>query len=170
MAGRTVREPTHVVTCREYRAGDSGCIGSVPAHFGHGIERPERRARIAMAVDAPGHCERRDLLYHPHAIDATVACLASHSFPDVDRMIEVDEVRELSDACPWNRPPGSEAQSDRRELPAAEPDVGMTGYTLLSGWNARPGTALGASVAEAAIDAERERMDPVIERHRLCDR
>ncbi|MGI8509506.1 MAG: hypothetical protein ACR2MQ_09290 [Gemmatimonadaceae bacterium] len=85
-------------------------------------------------------------------------------------MIEVDEVRELSDTCPWNRPPGSEAQSDRRELPAAEPDGGVAGDTLLGGWNARPGTALRASVAEAAIDAERERMDPMIERHRLCDR
>lgn len=122
-----------------------------------------------MAVNAPGHGERRNLFHHAHAIDATVAGLAPYSFPDMDRMIEVDEVRELSDACPWNRPPGRETQPDRRERSAAEPDTAVTRDALLGRWNARPSAALGASVAEAAIDAKRERVNPVIERHRLCD-
>ncbi|MGI8548606.1 MAG: hypothetical protein ACR2M1_14980 [Gemmatimonadaceae bacterium] len=122
-----------------------------------------------MAVNAPRHGQRRDLLDHAHAIDATVTRLTPNSFADVNRMIEVDEVRELRDACPWNGPPGREARSDGRELPAREPDTGVARYTLPSRWNTRPGAALDAGVTEAAIDAERERMNPVIERNRLCD-
>src|SRR5690606_33570432 len=71
-----------------------------PAHGRHLVQGSQVTLGLAMAVEAPAHGQRRDLVHARHPVHAPVARLAADPFPHMDRMIEVDEARELIDTAP----------------------------------------------------------------------
>jgi hypothetical protein len=58
---------------------------------------------LAMAVEAPLHEERGNLVGEGHLIDAPVAAGAADSLVDVDAVVEVDETGEIVDPLPAQR-------------------------------------------------------------------
>src|SRR5574340_1382443 len=59
---------------------------------------------VTVAVDAPAHGQVRNLTHALHRLDRTVASLAHHARGDVRAMVEGDEVGNVVDLVPRNRP------------------------------------------------------------------
>src|SRR5438105_11776637 len=87
------------------------------------LARPQEALRIPVAVQAPAHGERRPLLHLRHLVDAAVAGDATHALLHVDRVVEVDEVRQLVDLVPDDGPVREETLPHRRELGALVPHL-----------------------------------------------
>ena len=75
--------------------------------------RPDVLLGIAVAVDAPLHLERGVLEGELHLVDPAVARDAADALGDVDRVVEVDVVRQVVHARPADRPSLSEAVAHR---------------------------------------------------------
>lgn len=60
------------------------------------------RRRLAMAVEAPGHAERLDLLHHFHLVNSTVAGDTADSASHVSAVIEARVIGQVMDAFPFN--------------------------------------------------------------------
>src|SRR6185437_10421374 len=61
-----------------------------PGHAENFVARSQVLLRIAMAIQAPLHRQRRGSRGQRHLVYTAVAGLAADAFRDVDRMIEVD--------------------------------------------------------------------------------
>src|SRR5205085_3922337 len=139
-------------------------------HAGDLLARPQVAFRVAVAVEAPPHRERRPLLHLRHLIDAAVAGDAAHALLHVDGMVEVGEVRELVDLVPDDGAIGEEALPDRRELGALVPDLRVAVEAQRGRRNPREVRFLHRRVAVAAVDPFVTDVVPVIELDRLIDR
>jgi len=128
------------------------------------------RSGVAMAIHAPCHRERRDLLNLCHLIDATMTCLTSDALVDVNRVIEVDEIGQLRHAPPGNRPARGDALPDGRHRRARHPQRCMTADALLRWRQSGKRAAVRARMAVSTIDAQGTGVQSVIERHGLDDR
>ena len=109
-------------------------LGLVVRQFPVWIEnrgsRPKVRRRIAMAVEAPTHCQRRGLSHQRHLRDVAMAGGAADAFGDVDGVIEIDVVRQLVDFVPVDRP------AARRDFRAPAP-ASRSGCKAASGRSCR---------------------------------
>src|SRR5690606_35707762 len=94
-----------------------------PAHDGHRAQRAEVPLRRTVAVEAPAHGQRRDLVDPRHLVHAAMAALTADPLPHVHGVIEVDVVREPIDPLPPDWPVRHEAIPDGRELRAPDPDL-----------------------------------------------
>src|SRR5687767_15067148 len=97
MARRTMRLALDAVTLHELRP-ESGLVFRDVAHVEYLFPRADELLRIAMAVQAPLHRQRRGLIHQIHAIDRAVAGRAADAFGHVDVMFEMDEVGQAMDA------------------------------------------------------------------------
>ena len=79
------------------------------------LPRPYISFRVAMAPEAPFHRERLGLPGERHFVDAAVAGLAANSFMDVNTVVEIDEIREIVDARPFDRSARAVALANRCE-------------------------------------------------------
>ena len=136
------------------RAPISSCrpAGHV-AHREDGVARPQVLLGRAMAIEAPGHLERRVLRHERHPVDAPVAGLAPDSLGDVDRVVEVDVVGQVVDLDPLDRSAGPPALPDRLELGRLVPDLGVAVHARLGRRDVRERGLLDARVAVPAVDA-----------------
>ena len=92
---------------------------AVAARLPVGIEdrvmRTQRLGRIAVAIDAPVHGQRRALPGQFHLTDRAVTGRAADAFGDVDRMVEVNVIGQLVDALPVDRLVLGKARANRRQ-------------------------------------------------------
>ena len=95
------------------------------AHVEHLIARPQFLCRIAVAVDAPLHLQRRMVERQGHAVDSSMAGVAPHSFINMNAVIEVDKIGKVIDTVPDERLAAAEALADRLEYRRIRPDLRM---------------------------------------------
>jgi hypothetical protein len=56
-----------------------------------------------VALQTPLHVQRRNVPHQGHEIDATMTGRATYTFIDVNAVVEVDEVRKVMHAYPFDR-------------------------------------------------------------------
>ena len=90
-----------------------------------------------MAVEAPAHLHGRALANLGHLVDAAVAGDAADALGDVDRVVEVDEVRQLVDLLPLDRLTREVGLPYQVEVRRLVPDLRMTVHADAGGRAAR---------------------------------
>src|SRR5437879_12105701 len=75
-------------------------VSRLPAHVEHLVARPDVLLRMAMAVQAPFHQQRRHLVGERHFVDLPMAGDAANAFLDVDAMVEIDEAGDVVSELP----------------------------------------------------------------------
>ena len=71
-----------------------------PSHVVDLITGSDETLRVAMAVEAPLHLQRRNLPCHRHEINPPMAGGTSYAFVDVNAVIEIGEVRQVMNPRP----------------------------------------------------------------------
>ena len=107
-----------------------------------------------MAVETPLHMHRVNFAHQGHAIDASMTALAADSFGDVDAVIEVNEIRHIMNAGPFERPFRAKALAHGFEQSAVFPDLGVAAHTDFGGGNASECRRFDAGMTIAAINTQ----------------
>src|SRR4029079_13747499 len=111
---------------------DPGIVGgALVRHVEDLVARADVFRRVAVAIQAPPHHQRVLLVHQRHAVDAPVARGAADALGDVDAVVEVDEVRQVVHAGPFERPVLAEAGAHRLEDRRVGPDLRGAGYSRL---------------------------------------
>ena len=110
--------------------------------------------RIAVALKAPAHGERRLLIDDFHRVNATVAADAADAAIHMRAVIEVREVRQLVHARPLDRKSSRNTLTKRRQLRAFWMNLRVTVHASLRRRNRSVRGLLNAGVAVAAVQAE----------------
>lgn len=170
MAYRALAQPLggfDMALLHEARA-DRRLIGRrCPVHIEHGLVRAQVRRRIAMAVQAPAHGERRRLAHQFHGLDFAVAGRAAHTLGHVYGMIEIGIGRQVMDAVPLKRSLIGKAPAHGRKHRRVGPFLRMAVHASLGRCNAGEGCLLDGGVAVTAIDPEAADMVLMAEGNRL---
>src|SRR4051812_39060084 len=98
MTCAAVRSGIDVILFHELAAVLDGVPVRMPSQVGDQLAVADVGGGIPVAVEAPGHAERRELVYHVHLVDAAMALHAADALVDVGAMVEVRELRQLVDA------------------------------------------------------------------------
>jgi hypothetical protein len=120
-----------------------------------------------MAVQTPLHLQRRVVVHQRHAVDRPMTGIAADALGDVNAVIEIDEIRQVVHARPYQRLPGAEAFPDGFQHRRFGPDLRMTIHARLGRRNAGKPRDFDRGVAVTAIDAQPCDMVLVTERNRL---
>ena len=123
-----------------------------------------------MAIEAPVHGERCNLINARHLIDPTVAAHAADTVVHVHRVIEVDEIRKIVHAVVPKRHVREIAVTDRLQYGALVPHLVVTAHAEIGGRDPRGGRLVDSGVAVAAVDAFVLRVVSMIEGDRLIER
>ncbi len=123
-----------------------------------------------MALDAPAHGQWRRLLNRGHLIDAAVAAGAADTLVDVNRVVEVHELRHLVDAPPFQRAVFEKALAHRFQQRALVPDLRVAVQAKLGGGNAGVRGAIDGVVTVPTVDPFVAGVVAMIELKRLFDR
>ena len=97
--------------------------GRSPIHIKDLILRPQVRFRIAVAIQAPLHVQRRSLENQRHLIDGAVTGGTSNTLINVNTVIEVDVIRKIVNAVPLQRRIGRHTQANGFEHRRIFPDL-----------------------------------------------
>src|SRR5580704_8392475 len=128
--------------------------GLLVAHVEYLVARAQIFLRRAVAAQAPLHLQRFLLVHQRHLVDRTVAGIATHSFIDMNAVIEINEVRKLVYPRPLQRLASLVAGADGLEQLGIRPDLRVAVHASLGARNAGETRSLNGSVAVAAVDAE----------------
>src|SRR5207245_3660762 len=93
----------------------------LPGHVEDMRLRAHVLLRIAVAFEAPAHAQVRVFARDRHLVHASVAAHAADSLLEMDAVIEIDEVREIVNALPLDRPPRAIALPHRLQQRALGP-------------------------------------------------
>ena len=141
--------------------------GRLPGHVRDLRCRAKPRAGVAVAVEAPTHAERLDLLHDLHLLDVAVAAHAADARADVGVVVEVGVVGQLVHAHPAHRAPGRGALADRGERLARARDRAVAVHARLRRRHVRDRRGLDRRVAVAAVELELARVQAVAVGHGL---
>jgi hypothetical protein len=95
-----------------------------------------------MAFQTPFHVKGLLAGRQWHRSNLTVACFARHTAMNVDAVIEVNEVRQIINACPVDRTVFSKAGAHRFEHRTVSPNLGVAVHAGLCRRNSSEGTLL----------------------------
>ena len=123
-----------------------------------------------MAAEAPRHVQILGLPRQRHLIDTPVTRLASHTFIDVNAVIEVNEVWKAVDAVPAKWTVIAQTRAHRFKHVACGPHLFVTVHAGRRRRNPSERAALDLGVAIPAVDAESCHVMRVTERYRLVER
>jgi len=142
----------------------------LPFHVRYLALRTQPAIRVAMAIQAPDHCEGRDRMDLPHQVDPAVALHAPNAVTDVGRMIEIDELGELMNPLPPKRLILEPAGANRCEKFGLLPNLRVTIHAKRS--RRRPGIrrSSGFVMAVHAIDSVISNVVAVVELNGLVHR
>ena len=106
-----------------------------------------------MALNAPFHLQRGNLRDEWHLIDAAMARRAADALRDMDRVIEINVVRQVVDAVPVNRDARLPAIAHRRKVGRRREQLRVAVHAGLDRGHSSGRTAFDGRVAIAAVDA-----------------
>jgi hypothetical protein len=169
-AARQIRCGTNLALMCELRAHFALVRRRLPLHVVNLIERPQHRFRIAMAIDAPSHIQRRCLEDQRHLIDGSVARGTAYAFRHVDAVIEIHVVGQPMHAHPVDRLVGAVAFAHGLKISNVVEEHRVAIHAGLGRRYAGGRGTLYARVAVAAIDAVVADVVLVAELNRLVAR
>ena len=123
-----------------------------------------------MAVEAPAHGQRRGLPHQRHVVDRPVTGAASDALGDVDRVIEIDVIRQPVDLAPADRLMEREAGAHRREHLGLGVELRVAGHAGVGRRHARHRRGFDARMAIAAVETETADVMLMTERDWLAGR
>jgi len=101
-------------------------VGRLPALIVNLILWSKKFLRRFVAIQTPAHVQRMRFRSDRHLLDVAVAGGTADAFLNVNAVIEENEIGRLIHAIPFQRLPGREALSNRREHRCIAPDLRMT--------------------------------------------
>ena len=122
---------------------------------------------MAMTGETPLHVHICGLPRKRHLVHTAVTGFAANTLVHVNAVIEVDEIREVVDTIPAERPVLTQARPDRFQHVAVSPDLLVAIHTHGRRWNSGEGADLNRVVAVPAVDTEAPNMMLMAERNRL---
>ena len=120
-----------------------------------------------MAIQTPFHAESFGPPRQRHLIDPTVTGFAAHSLVNMNAVIEIDEIRHVVHAYPFDRPVFTEACANRLERGTVRPNLLVAVHTHFRGGYSGKGNLLDGRVAITAVDADAGDVVLVAEWHGL---
>src|SRR5437867_1045062 len=169
MTGRTVRQTLDVIGPDQFRTDVRLVEGDI-GHVEDLIARADKVLRMAMAIEAPLHGQRRRLVSQRHPVDAAVAGRASDALVHMNAVIEVHEIRQPVHSRPDDRAAAGVARADRLEHRSVRPDLRVAVHARGRRRNPREIGSLHRRVAVAAIDSQPCHMMLMAEGYRLLAR
>ncbi len=127
--------------------------GRFPIHVENLVLGAKVRLRIAMAIQAPAHGERRSLKDKGHLVDRTMAGRAANALVDVNAVIKVDVVGQAMHFNPLDGLVRAVALSNGFQITHVVEENGMAIHASPGGRNARVSRTLHAGMTVAAVDA-----------------
>lgn len=124
-----------------------------PIHSEHFFPWSDELLRIAMALEAPLHIQRRDLIGERHQIDSAVTRRAADSLVQVNAVIEIDEVGQIVHPRPSDRLACAPALANGLQVRRVRPDLRVAVHARPSRGDSRERSFLDGRVTVAAIDA-----------------
>jgi hypothetical protein len=92
-------------------------------HVENLIARPQILAGVVVALQAPSHLQARVLKHQRHLIDLAVTGDATDPFADMNIVPEIDEIRQVMNARPFERDPGAPTLPHGIEQRGVGPDA-----------------------------------------------
>ena len=168
MARRAVNHAFQVVFLFQAFA-DCFLLGGrrMPIEIEDAIARPDVSLGLAMTIEAPFHQQRALLADELHFVDWPVTACAADAFGNMDTVIEVNMIRQLVHAIPFNGSISLVSVAHRCQQFAADPDLLMASHAGLDLRHPGIGRCLDGGVAVAAINAQCADVLLMAERHRL---
>src|SRR5579863_7201459 len=139
-------------------------------HVEHLIARAKVFRGLAVTLQTPLHLQRRIVEHQRHAIDRSVARVATDSLINVNAVVKVDEVRKIVHSRPHQGFSTPVTLADRLQHGRTRPNLAVTIHAGCGGRDAGKARSLNRSMTVTAIDAEARHMVLVAERHRLGTR
>src|ERR1700722_12455575 len=100
-------------------------VGWTVMHVEHLVAGTQIILRLAVTAHAPAHLQRFLLIHQRHAVDRSVAGVATNSLVDVNAVIEVHKIWKLVDARPLQRFSAAVAGADWLKQLSVGPDLRM---------------------------------------------
>ena len=75
-------------------------VGGFPVEIENLIDRPQVLFRVSMTIQTPAHAQRFMLIHHVHVVHIAVTANTANPTINVNRMVEIGEVRDLMDPDP----------------------------------------------------------------------
>ena len=88
-------------------------LGGFPVEIENLIDRPQVFFRVSMAIQTPTHAQRFVLVHHVHVVHFAMTANTADPTVNVNRMVEIREVRYLMDSDPVHWLPGFPALFNR---------------------------------------------------------
>jgi hypothetical protein len=124
-----------------------------PFHIEDFRTRPHKILRTAMTFQTPFHLQRISLRHHRHLIDAAVTGRAADAFADMNRVIEISEVRQVVHANPFQGLARFETGAYRLEIRTVGPNLFVTVHADRRRRHAGRRGRLNRGVAVTTVDA-----------------
>lgn len=131
--------------------------------------RPNELLRLAVTLYAPLHLQRILFVNGRHLIDRSVTGRAADALCDVNAVVEIDVLRKVVNAVPFDRLVVTEARSNRLKIWSIGPKLAVTVHTRLGRGHAGRCRRLDRLVTITAIDAVIAHVVLVRELHWLLD-
>ncbi len=128
-------------------------IALTPFHIKNLVLWPDEFLRRAMALQTPFHLQRIRLRNYRHLIDAAMTSRTTNTLRDVNRVIEISEVRQVVHAYPFERFARLETRAYRFEIRTVSPNLFMTIHADLRRRYPGGGRSLDRCVTVTTIDA-----------------
>ena len=142
-------------------------VGWTVMHVEHLVAGTQIILRLAVTAHAPAHLQRFLLIHQRHAVDRSVAGVATDSLVDVNAVIEVHKIWKLVDARPLQRFSAAVAGADWFKQLSVGPDLRMAVHAGAGRRYTSERGGFDRSVAIAAVDAESGDVVLVAKRDRL---
>ena len=88
-------------------------LGGFPVEIENLIDRPQVFFRVSMAIQTPTHAQRFVLVHYIHVVHVAMTANTADPTVNVNRMVEIREIRYLMDPDPVHRLPGFPALFNR---------------------------------------------------------
>src|SRR5262249_20391688 len=122
-----------------------------PRHREHFFLWPDELFRVAMALQAPLHIQRRNLIGQRHQVDSPMTRRTPNALVHVNAVIEINEVWKVVHSRPLDRLARAPALADRFEIGTVRPDLQVAIHAGLGRRDAGEGELLHRRVAIATI-------------------
>jgi len=106
-----------------------------------------------MAFNAPLHIKRIYFVRQRHPVYSAVTSRAANAFVHMDAVVKVDEIRQIVDACPFERLTSAEAGTDRLQNLRIRPNLRMAAHARLGWRNAGEAGGLYRRMTVSAVNA-----------------
>jgi len=126
---------------------------SSPIHVENLIPRPHVLFRVAVAIQAPLHVERRSLKHKWHLIDRTVAGRTANPLVDVDAVVEINVIGQTVDLYPFNGAIAPETLAHRFQVTHIAKKHRMAIHACFCRRNSSISRGFHARVTVPAVDA-----------------